>query len=187
MIHMAYERGKTGRGRNMSWVSLAKHWNSLQRKAAERNSMHPGAGTVFDAGPVAVHLKGLCGEKVVSVVSNLPLDEGLYYGGDDGCDFVVNGSRVDVKTSTYLRSPDLKINCDVDHWADLYILVVLDMPRKRARLAGWASQEQVKAAATVNYGYGDRFSVPEYNIKRWAQTGLPPCFGTVEQMRFLDG
>lgn len=161
----------------MKWIDLSEYWSLLRRQAEGRNAMHSSDGKIYDPKPVTVHFKGLCGEKVVSLVSGLALDSGLYASGDDGADFAVDGQGVDVKTSTYLASPDLKVNCNVRRWADCYILVVLDMTHKRGYVAGWATQEQVKGAEKKDYGYGQRYAIPEYELQQWGQAGLPNWMG----------
>lgn len=45
------------------------------------------------------HRRGLMGEVAVSRLLNLPVDETIYEHGDPGWDFVLYGTKIDVKTS----------------------------------------------------------------------------------------
>lgn len=144
---------------NTNWISLKEHWQHLYDVAMKRENQKKDFPTPFKWKKFPPHFIGLCGEKVFSLVFGLPVNEDLIITGDGGYDFVVNGNKINVKTTIYWHDPHLKEMINPKWWADYYFLVALDTQRKRGRLCGWASQEELYNGYRQDYGYGSRLVV----------------------------
>jgi len=123
----------------------------------------------------STHFLGLTGELTVSLESGVPMDTDLLIKGDGGTDFVIEGQRCDVKTSTYWEDPHLKLTPDVERRADIYILVAVNEDLQ-SRICGWATAGEIDKAELVDYGRGAIHSIREIELLERKQCGLPPFF-----------
>jgi len=157
-----------------NWVELSEYWDAIYCMALARHTQKRKfrSSNLWTA-KENTHFYGLCGEVVVALETGLKVDRSLRINGDPGYDFVVNGCTFDVKTSTFWHSPDLKEFTNKELVADEYILVALDMERRRGRVVGWVTREQLVSAHTIDYGYGPRLSISQDRFVELGQTGLP--------------
>lgn len=101
------------------------------------------------------HFVGLLGEAVVAEHYKLPMNMNLTIGGDGHADF--NGV-IDVKTSSYISDPHLKLTPQDIQRDMLFLLVAIDLPRRKYKICGSAHSKLVKEQGTkINYGYGDMY------------------------------
>ena len=132
--------------RAAAWVDLAPHWDEVEAVGAARQAL----ADRFDPNRSIerAHVVGFAGEKVIELVTGIP----AWYGGPQGdaadCPYL----NLDVKTTRALRRPCLRQNVRGRRWHDFFALVTLDEARRRARLVGWASATEVRAAP-VEPGY----------------------------------
>lgn len=114
------------------------------------------------------HFYGLCGEAVLSIKTGLPMNMDLDVQGDRGYDFLIGACKVDVKASTYLRSPDLKVDPDNNGnpWPDVYCLVALDVKGKRGRIVGWCTAYRLRQSALKDYGNGPQLHIEGTEMKQ---------------------
>jgi|TARA_R110000824_G_scaffold180900_6_gene361511 hypothetical protein len=123
----------------------------------------------------STHFLGLAGELTVSLESGVPMDVELLIEGDGGTDFLVEGRRCDIKTSTYWEDPHLRLPPDVERRADIYILVSVN-ERLQSRVCGWATAAEMDEAELVDYGRGAIHSIREIELLERKQCGLPTFF-----------
>lgn len=158
-----------------NWLDLSPHWLTIERLAQKRHNQKE----AFESSrhwtkKNNTHFCGLCGEVIVAIKAGLKVDRELRVNGDPGFDFNEDGTLYDVKTSTYWNSPHLKEFTDSNKRPDVYILVALDLNKKRGRVVGWVLWSQLQRAKKRDYKYGPRLSVTESEINGMKQTGLPP-------------
>jgi hypothetical protein len=108
----------------------------------------------------AVNLMGHLGEVAVAKFFNAPLDDEVKTGGDEGWDTIINGKRIQVKTSTL---PKLIFNSLDLFVADYAILVQLIGERNTPHINssfvihGCISRDKFKEIYyEKDYGYGVR-------------------------------
>ena len=159
-----------------SWICLSGGWDKLKEVAKRREDQKGGFRSTRNWAKESTHLLGLLGEAVVCHVCGVKMNLGLDINGDDGYDIVLGGLTWDVKTSTYWSSPHLRENPERVGKCDGYILVAIDLKRKRGRMVGWATKAEVLAAPTRDYGYGPRHSLLPDDLN----TGVPSTSGWVE-------
>jgi len=109
----------------------------------------------------AVNLMGYLGEKAVAKAYQVPVDNRVLTGGDEGHDLVINGKKIQVKTSTLDK---LIFNALELFTADYAILVTLigdrQQPHINSKFKIWGaiSKEDFKQVCyQKDYGYGMRF------------------------------
>lgn len=90
--------------------------------------------------------------------------------GDGKYDFLLGTTKIDVKTTTYYKYPELRCFANEDQ-ADIYVLVALAKDEGLARLAGFASR--AKLFHCRNYqdyrGLGKRYVLTEDELcKDWS-------------------
>lgn len=95
------------------------------------------------------HLRGLIGEAAVADAYGLDLDQQIRQFGDDGYDLVLDGVRLDVKSTATraMEIPELLVPSDQEFTADVFVLVhILGTVRNgvRCRLVGCAEAETVR-------------------------------------------
>jgi hypothetical protein len=111
------------------------------------------------------HFVGTIAESLVGSLIGCPPNFDIHAEGDGGSDF----SCTDVKSSTFLSDPHLKVS----PWelkGNDFVLVVVDLPGKRARVAGWADDNMVRNGKSHDYGHGNRYILTERELIQ----GLPP-------------
>ena len=157
------------------WVYLGEFWEPLLDIAAAR---HGQKAAFASSNPWTkehnTHFVGLCGEAVVAIRTGLKVDRKLRLNGDPGFDFDEDGVTYDAKAATFLADPDLKEFPDKEKWADVYILVAVDIPNRRGRVVAWATREQLEAAGLRDYGHGDMLSLAGRTLDAIGQGDLPP-------------
>lgn len=129
-------------------------------KAIDDDKRHLGDSTYWNKN---AHFVGLIGEALVANVLKLPINLELIRGGDGKLDFQPPGDLlpIDVKTSTFLRDPHLKAHPNELKRDKLFVLVVVDLKQRKARICGSATSQELLKAQRVNYGYGLMCSLPE--------------------------
>ena len=99
----------------------------------------------------STHLIGIIGEWRYGLAIGQPPDLQLLANGDNGSDF----GGVDVKCSTYLPNPDLKVRPgDFEKGAWAFALVVIHQEFQLACFPGWAYAREMRAAPLKDYGHG---------------------------------
>lgn len=144
---------------NTNWITLIPYWQHLHDVAMKREKQKKNFRSTQKWNKYSPHFIGLCGEKVFSLIFGLSVNEDLIVTGDKGYDFLIDNNKINVKTTIYWYDPHLKEVLKPKYWADYYFLVALDTKRKRGRLCGWASQEEVYNGYRQDYGYGTRLVV----------------------------
>jgi hypothetical protein len=143
------------------WIDLSGKWERITQLDQERQEQKKDYKSGLHLSKQSTWLIGLCGEYAVSSLCGQPVDEALKPQGDSGIDFRCDFGAVDVKSSTRLHDADLVLFPDQKHWADFYILVSVDVKRKRARICGWATLAEIRAGELHDYGYGHRLRLKE--------------------------
>ena len=155
------------------WHDISSEWPRLKEIAKQRDDQKGGyASTKNWTVAGSTHFTGVCGEFCTSMEIGLPIDDTLRIEGDPGYDFILKNTSYDSKTANFWTSPDLKEFINRKKWADIYILVALKNYRW-ARVVGWATLEQLRAAIPRNYGHGDMLSITCDELCEWKQLGLP--------------
>jgi len=143
------------------WIDLSQHWQRIALLDQERQHQKRNYASGLHLSKHSTWLVGLAGEVAVSLACGQPIDEELRPEGDNGKDFTSDFGTVDVKATTRIHSPDLVVFPDQKHWADYYVLTVVDVPNQQARIAGWATLEEIQAGDLHDYGYGPRLRLTE--------------------------
>ena len=110
------------------------------------------------------HFIGTIAESLVGVLIGSHPNLDIQSAGDGGHDF----KGTDVKASTFIYDPELKITPKEFKGND-FVLVVVDLKRRRARVAGWANEEMVRNGEKKDYGHGERYVLTEKELR----PGLP--------------
>jgi len=145
--------------RPLPWIDLSPYWPELEAIAEGRD----GPKRDFDSSEYWTddsHLKGVCGEKIHSLVTGRPMDDVARINGDGGSDFP-NG--IDIKTATVWQDPWLKHPVAATKWPRRFVLVALDFDNKRGRSMGWATAEDMKKAPARSW----REKGPLQHSLRW--------------------
>ena len=102
---------------------------------------------------INVRLAGLIGEALVASELGWRQNLRLMPGGDGGYDF----PGIDVKTSTFISDPHLKVAPDKLTDGKIYVLVAVDMRERKASIVGHATAEMIRSKNyTKDYGgYGE--------------------------------
>jgi len=119
-------------------------------------------------------LIGVCGEKIVSIATGLPMDEAVRPEGDAGYDFVHNGHSYDVKATQYDNDPHLLEFPDKDIVADVLVLVYVNVDERYGKILGWATRGQMISAPLKDLGHGAMRAIRHSTLLEWGQDGLPP-------------
>ena len=157
-----------------NWVLLEPWIEGIRQVSRSRDQQKGGyASTKNWSEKGSTHFIGTVGEFLISIETGLPVDVRLDAQGDGGTEFVHLGKRYNVKTSTFVVSPDLKEFPTPKFRSDYYVLVAVS-PQHQAATVGWATQDQVFGAELRNYRYGPMRSIPWYRMQQWGQLGMPP-------------
>ena len=117
------------------------------------------------------HFIGNCGEFTITLATGLAFDHSLRINGQGNkADF--DSQDVEVKCSTFWSDPHLKHPVTEKRWPTYFVLVALDESKKRSKIVGWATSDELKAGTVANYGYGEQFTLPPKKL----HPGLPPGF-----------
>jgi hypothetical protein len=137
----------------MEWIDLSPYWEKSKDTSSKRakKKCYESTKALKEEG----HFLGLLGEHAVGFKFGLEVNHSVMPEGDGGEDF----PGWDVKGVTYWKNPDLKHNLDKPLNADFYILVGIDVLKKRGWIPGFATREELRSAPLKNYGYGDRLSL----------------------------
>lgn len=111
-----------------------------------------------------IDIIGKLGEVVISKILNLPVDFHIKTRGDEGLDFILNDTTIQVKTSTH---KSLIFNSLGQFKSDVAILVQYVGNDKthaeldpRFRILGWIDKQSfIDNHYRKNYGYGNRYVV----------------------------
>ncbi len=136
-------------------------YNRCRRQADARDRQKRGYKTANYMNKDSNFL-GLLGEALIGYMMNTKPDGALRAEGDGGFDF----PNLDVKGCAILRDPHLKLlakDLDPEKPKD-FALVVIDLERRRARLAGFATYDMMSKAPFKDYGYGPRRHLPEHEL-----------------------
>lgn len=138
------------------WLSYAGELPALTEVAAARERQKASYASSRQWASGSTHLIGIIGEWRYGIVIGEPPDLRLLAAGDNGSDF----HGVDVKCSTYLPNPDLKVNPeDFAKGAHAFALVVVHQELELACFVGWASAREMLASPLRDYGYGPKHSL----------------------------
>jgi hypothetical protein len=120
------------------------------------------------------HFVGNCGEFTITLATNVMFDYTLRIEGQgDKPDY--DDHDTEVKCSTFFNDPHLKHPVDAKRWAKYFVLVALDEKRKRSKIVGWATAEELKAGNIMNYGNGPQYTLDDLSL----HPGLPPTFSII--------
>ena len=95
------------------------------------------------------HELGMIGEAVFSRLINQKLNTELLIKGDGKFDFIINGVKFDVKTTSHFDTPWLRVTPDDLEKAAAFALVAVDETRLRARYCGYTTADVVRKATLV--------------------------------------
>lgn len=152
------------------WWDLSPYWDDLKKLGDERDKQKLHYASTCNWSRYSTHFIGLLGEKVISLITGLPMDLFLRALGDGGRDFKYNSKIYEIRATQYFNDPHLKQKPDARFWVDFYIAIGIDIDGMRGRVAGWATQEDVRRAQFRNYGHGDMLTLTTRNLRK----GLPP-------------
>lgn len=113
-----------------------------------------------------LHYIGAMAEFAVSKICKVPMDRRVHMGGDNGTDLQINGWSCEIKAHTY-TGKNYQLFIDGMHVfnADVLISVQILSPVK-VRIVGCISRKKFEKKCQINnYGYGDRLSVNEEDLK----------------------
>lgn len=148
------------------WIDLACVWDDLISIGSKRDNQKSSYKSSKNWSRYSTHALGAIGEMCFSIVTGCIINADTLPEGDGNIDFIINGKSVDVKSTQYWRDPDLKQYPFPKKWADIYVLCGIDIDRKRAKIFGWASKDQVMSAKKTDYGYGEQFSIKHHELNK---------------------
>ena len=153
-------------------------WDFCEQMGRLMDDKNTRADTVDLVGGQGTHRIGLLGAYAYAAVMGVPLDLRITpERGDGGINFIDSyGRAVDVMVSRFWRDPYLKQFPRLVHRTDLYVLVSLNEPDRRAWVLGQATKEQLSQAKPKRWNAraGDVLSM------RWTELdplGTPPLSG----------
>jgi hypothetical protein len=123
-------------------------WARVVARAAELDELSDRASNTRRWSP-DFNLLGAIGEELYGAITGLPVDraKGIRDGGTDF-------PGVDVKASRYWREPLLRLKED-ELKAPVYWLCGVDLGRRRARPAGYATRLMLREAPVRDFGHGE--------------------------------
>ena len=127
-------------------MDLSASWDYIKSVADQRLEHNRTQYHVLDYG-TDIELLGAAGELVARRTLDLPEVLQIYLDG--GIDFVWGGNMVDVKTTKATRFVDFRFL----QWpekkpivAEIVVMTVVNLRRKRGYFLGWATREDIEAA-----------------------------------------
>lgn len=123
------ERGSAASGIRGMVHKLTEFEKSIAMFLAGRHNEKEakyGAMTYDNGSGVNAHYIGICGEIAVAQLLGGKMDFSTYDRGDTGIDLSILGVNVDVKTTTYMKDPWLRV--ELEHWKSdtCYVLCAFD-------------------------------------------------------------
>lgn len=93
------------------------------------------------------HQIGFAGELVAATYFDEPVNRTIFppYVGDDGFDFIHDGSKIEVKTVSAGVNTELKVSADRIQTADYFVLSKCWHPSALVQLVGYASKTSLSA------------------------------------------
>jgi hypothetical protein len=154
------------------WYDLSPHWDWLQSVSQK---IHDQKDNYDSTRPwhSGSHFIGNCGEFTVTLASGVMFDYKLHDGQGNKSDF--DEYDTEVKTSTFYTDPHLKHPKDEKRWPKYFVLVALDEKRKRSKIVGWCTAEELKAGELRDYGNGLQYSLDD----TYLNPGLPPTYSKI--------
>ena len=108
------------------------------------------------------HLVGVKGELCYSWLTGQAIDLSVDPRGDNGADFP---DGCDVKTSTFLSDPILKVPVGTTKWPRFFALAVVDEKTNRGCIAGFATPDMVRAGRVRDFGHGKQYTLSVAELK----------------------
>ncbi len=152
------------------WYDLSEHWDWLLEisQAIHDQKDNFKSTRAWNEGS---HFVGNCGEFTITLATGVPFDSELRINGQgDKADY--EKYKTEVKTSTHYVDPHIKHPVDETRWAPYFVLVALDVSRKRSKIVGWCTAEELKQGEIRDYGNGPQRSLDD----TYLYPGLPPTF-----------
>jgi hypothetical protein len=141
------------------WIDMSCIWDDMVRAGSERDAQKSSYKSTKNWSRYSTHTLGVIGELCFSITTGRCANMDIIPEGDGNVDFVIDGKKIDIKTTQYWRDPDLKQYSNPKNWVDIYVLCGVDVDGRRARIFGWATMEQVMSAHVIDYGYGNQLSL----------------------------
>ena len=134
------------------WISYTDELPWMRRVAEAREKHKQGKfGMLNEWASGSTHLIGIIGEWRFGLAIGKTPDLRLLEDGDSGSDF----GGIDVKCSTFLPDPDMKVKpTDFAKGAFAFALVVIHQEYQLACYPGWAYAKDMQEAPLKDYGYG---------------------------------
>ncbi len=152
------------------WYDLTPHWDWLKSISQKIHDQKDDFKSTR-AWNTGSHFVGNCGEFTITLATDIPFDDELRINGqgdkDDYEDY-----DTEVKTSTFYVDPHIKHPVNEKRWPKYFVLVALDEQRKRSKIVGWCTAEELKAGEVRDYGNGPQYSLDD----TYLSPGLPPTF-----------
>lgn len=152
---------------NNEWIDLSEPWNKLRDLAKQRDRQKTKYKSDKSWSKYSTHFIGLLGEFIFAKLTGTKLDSSLRAQGDSGYDFVIDGKTYSIKTTRYWKDPFLKEYERPKKWCDIYVLIGVDMDKKRGKIFGWCEKSDMKNAKFVDFGYGKQRAISHKDLKSW--------------------
>jgi hypothetical protein len=157
------------------WMDLSCIWEDLHDIGKCRDAKKSSYKSTKNWSRYSTHFLGAVGELCFSISANTPANLEDIAEGDGNCDFLLHGSKIDIKSTQYWKNPDLKQYPNPKKWVDYYILCGVDVDKKRAKIFGWASRDQIMNAPKKDYGYGMQCSLNHSVLNSDLKTLFEEC------------
>tara|TARA_R110000824_G_scaffold346422_1_gene533266 strand:- start:3440 stop:4192 length:753 start_codon:yes stop_codon:yes gene_type:complete len=159
-------------------IDLSPYEKKIKSAANKREKQKLRYKTSRQWSKEATNLTGLKGEYAFHLCTGLPIDLGLSKHGDVGADFFFERISYDIKSTTHSGDdPALLEMSDKRLTASVYVLVRIN--GWEAKIIGWASRKQIRAANRVDFGYGERLCVKQSEMSKRSQDTIPPYVPSV--------
>ena len=129
------------------WLDLKPYWEEIEQLGQERLEYRTKLSRKNERRwNMGANTAGIAGEWAFGLLTGIAPDLALKRGGDGGVDFEKDGKTIDVKTHTNLKHVRLIIETKDSYiarmkrdkkWADQYVLVLLDVNNKKAKVMGY--------------------------------------------------
>lgn len=144
----------------MGWRPISPEtWEMMVQRAAYLDTL---SATASNTRPWSAqfNLLGAIGEALYAAHSGLAMSTRLVIR-DGGTDFP---DGTDVKTTSHFHAPRLLRLATDPLKAERYVLVAVDLEKRRARLVGLATRAMLEAAPLLEYGYGPTRTLRESEL-----------------------
>jgi len=155
--------------RDDGWYDLTPFWEWLEFISRK---IHAQKDPYASTRPwnLRSHLIGNCGEFTLTLATGEMFDYKLHNGQGKKADF--QKYETEVKTSEFYVSPQLKHPKDESRWAKYFELVALDEKRKRSKIMGWCTAQELKNGFVHDFGNGPQRVLEDFEL----HPGLPPTW-----------